>query len=52
MEADTTDILGLDMEALTLQKQEFIQHFNAKPGLIKQCINNNDSVQIVEGSVG
>lgn len=39
MEIGTGNIMASDMKALSLYKQEFIEHLRAKPGLIKQCIN-------------
>lgn len=39
MDIATRAIIASDMKALSLYKQEFIQHFRAKPGLIKLHIN-------------
>lgn len=39
MKIGTRDITALDMKALSLYQQEFIEHLRAKPGLIKSCIN-------------
>lgn len=39
MEIGTRDITTSDMKALSLYKQESIEHLRAKPGLIKRCIN-------------
>lgn len=35
MEIGTGNIMASDMKALSLYKQEFIEHLRAKPGLIK-----------------